>query len=594
MPFLIALLVAVAALFSYRLLEAWTRRSWLPASLRAVGWGTLTLLLLNAACPAVRASAKPLVLLDASLSMEAAGGRWREALALARRSGEVRFVGALPGDTTASGGRSRLAAALAAAASSARHIVVVTDGEIEDADELADSAGGAEIHLLPRRTEPDIAVTRIEATTRLTPSDSLRIELELAGFGGIAPGRHLELEAREGSRVWLHGNATLDAGGRASAVLQGPLPAAPPGAHVLSVAIREAADSEPRDDARLLVVTIVPTPGVVLLASPPTWESRFLLETLRAVTALPARGYLETERGVWRRAEDLRPIARNEVADAARRADLLVTLGAVSEIVRGSRARGRWSWPGAARVGLTGDWYLGVPAASPVSGAFTGLAIDSFPPGTAITEITAPAGSWTGLTAQASRRGTVRPVFIGRDSARVRQVLTGIDGLWRWAFRGGSSEQGYRSLVAATVSWLLGGSDSLSGKARLQRDVVQRGRPAVFEWNGGGRPEALAVEWNGDSGTRRDTLAFDGAGRAAVLLPPGVWRYRLNGGGSGTLAVEPYSDEWLPARVSLRDRAGGAPLPADRRLLRGAVWLFGVTVLAFAGEWFARRRLGLR
>jgi hypothetical protein len=594
MAFVIALLAAVAGLLSYRFLEAWTSRSWLPAVLRGTGWGLLSLLLLNAACPAVRASARPLVLLDASLSMQAAGGRWSEALALARRSGEVRFVGALPGDSLPSGGRSRMAAALTAAAASARRILVVSDGEIEDADELADSAGGAEVHVLPRRVEPDIAVSRVEGTTRLTPSDSLRIELELVSFGGIVPGRRVELEARESSRVWLHGNATLDAGGRASTVLQGPLPAVPPGAHVLTVAIRAAADSEPRDDARLVVVTIVPTPGVVLLASPPTWESRFLLETLRAVTALPARGYLETERGVWRRADDLHPIPQSEVADAARRADLLVTLGAVSEVARGSRARARWSWPGAARVGLTGDWYLSAPAASPVSGAFSGLALDSFPPGTAITEITAPAGSWTGLTAQASRRGTVRPVLIGRDSARSRQLLTGIDGLWRWAFRGGSSEQGYRSLVAAAVSWLLGGSDSLSGKARLQRDVVQRGRPAVFEWNGGGRPEPLAVEWSGDSGVRRDTLAFDGAGRAAVLLPPGIWRYRLNGGGSGTLAVEPYSDEWLPARVSLHDRAGGAPLASDRRLLRNAVWLFGLAVAAFAGEWFARRRLGLR
>ena len=594
MAFVIGFLAAVAGLLSYRFLEAWTSRNWLPALLRATGWGTLSVLLLNAACPAVRASARPLVLLDASLSMQAAGGRWAEALALARRSGEVRFVGALPGDTLPTAGRSRMAAALISAAASARRIVVVSDGEIEDADELADSAGGAEVHVLPRRVEPDIAVSRVEGTTRLTPSDSLRLELELVSFGAIVPGRRVELEAREGSRVWLHGTATLDAAGRASAVLQGPLPAVPPGAHVLTVAIRAAADSEPRDDARLVVVTIVPTPGVVLLASPPTWESRFLLETLRAVTALPARGYLETERGVWRRAEDLHPISQSEVADAARRADLLVTLGAVSEVARGSRARGRWSWPGAARVGLTGDWYLSAPAASPVSGAFTGLALDSFPPGTAITEITPPPNAWTGLTAQASRRGTVRPVLIGRDSARVRQVLTGIDGLWRWAFRGGSSEQGYRSLVAAAVSWLLGGSDSLSGKARLQRDVVQRGRPAVFEWNGGGRPEPLALEWSGDSGVRRDTLAFDGAGRAAVMLPPGIWRYRLNEGGSGTLAVEPYSDEWLPGRVSLHDRAGGAPLASDRRLLRNAVWLFGLAVVAFAGEWFARRRLGLR
>ena len=85
MPIIIALLVAVAALLSYRFLEEWTGKTWLPAGLRALGWGTVTLLLLNASCPAGSPSARPTVLLDASLSMQAAGGRWSEALALARR-----------------------------------------------------------------------------------------------------------------------------------------------------------------------------------------------------------------------------------------------------------------------------------------------------------------------------------------------------------------------------------------------------------------------------------------------------------------------------------------------------------------------------
>src|SRR5438132_1585517 len=108
MPVIISLAVATAALLSYRWLEQWTRKSWLPASLRAAGWGTLTLLLLNTSCPSVRPSDRPTVLLDASLSMQAAGGRWDEALVLARRSGEVRLVGPPAGDTTPSAGRSRI------------------------------------------------------------------------------------------------------------------------------------------------------------------------------------------------------------------------------------------------------------------------------------------------------------------------------------------------------------------------------------------------------------------------------------------------------------------------------------------------------
>jgi hypothetical protein len=184
-------------------------------------------------------------------------------------------------------------------------------------------------------------------------------------------------------------------------------------------------------------------------------------------------------------------------------------------------------------------------------------------------------------------------VLVGRDSARVRWLVTGIDGLWRWAFRGGSSEQAYRSLVASAVSWLLGGVDSLTGRARLQRDVVQRGRPAVFEWNGGPL-EPLPVEWNGPGGARRDTLRFGAEGRADVLLAPGIWHYKLSGGGEGLLAVEEYSDEWVSRRVTLADQPGGGAPARSRRALRSWAWLFGLAVAAFAGEWFARRRLGLR
>ena len=103
-------------------------------------------------------------------------------------------------------------------------------------------------------------------------------------------------------------------------------------------------------------------------------------------SALPVRGYLETERGVWRRAGDLGPVPAGEVANAARRADLLVTLGIGIAAASGTRARGRWSWPGAARSGPSGDWYVSNASGSPLGSAFLGLAVDSFPPGTAVLE----------------------------------------------------------------------------------------------------------------------------------------------------------------------------------------------------------------
>ncbi|HLG04557.1 MAG TPA: hypothetical protein VI383_00270 [Gemmatimonadales bacterium] len=599
MAILVAILAATAAVLSYRFLEEWTRRTWVPAALRAAGWSTLGLLLMNPGCPGVQRPVPTTVLLDASLSMQAAGGRWSEALTLARARGtEVRFLGAEPGDTMPTGGRSRLAPAVAAALSAGRPVLLITDGELEDGSEIgADSPGGPEIRVLPRRPVEDIALTRVRGTTRLTAADSIRVEAEIVGTGGAGIGRRIIVEAREGARVWLRGEAILDSSRRGLVRLQGPVPAVPPGFHGLTIALTNAADPEPRTDARFLVVQVAASPGVVLLASPPSWESRFLYSALGDVAALPVRGYLETEPGGWRRSGSLEPASAGEVSSAIRSADLLVTLGtAALDLARSSRARARWAWLTSASA-APGDWYVGLSPQSPVGGALADLAVDSFPPGTARADLGAGPHDWVGLTARLGRRGAAHPILAGRDSAGVRRVVTGIEGLWRWAFRGGSSEQGYRALVASTVSWLLGGTAAALGRARLQRDVVQRGWPGVFEWAGGGNPTPLAVEWVGEPGARRDTLRFDGAGRAEVRLPPGLWSYRLEGGGgggAGMLAVEEYSEEWIPRRVTVTERSGSVRASGSGRLLRGWFWLFGLAAAALAGEWAVRRRLGLR
>ena len=181
------------------------------------------------------------------------------------------------------------------------------------------------------------------------------------------------------------------------------------------------------------------------------------------------------------------------------------------------------------------------------------------------------------------------------ESLAASEVIVAADGLWRWAFRGGSSEQGYRSWVAATASWLLGGADSITGRAEPVRPVVANQRPVVFEWLGSTRAAPLEIVWTTAAGTRRDTLKFDGGGRASVWLQPGSYRYRLEGGGGGLVAVEEYSEEWLPHPVALVERLRGDVLAsATPSRARGWVWLFGLCVVGLAGEWLARRRLGFR
>ena len=229
-----------------------------------------------------------------------------------------------------------------------------------------------------------------------------------------------------------------------------------------------------------------------------------------------------------------------------------------------------------------------------MAGAFLGQPVDSFPPAILLTPMQPGPRDWVALYAQLGRRGAERPAVLGRQDGRLREVTVAVEGLWRWPFRGGSSEQSYRSWVAATASWLLGGADSARGVAKPVQPVVQNGRPVVFEWIGSGTPVPQPVVWSGAGGQATDTLHFDGDGRAPVWLGAGEYRYRFPAGGAGTVAVEQYSDELLPRPLSLAAHEGRTHRPTGRTTARDWLWLFGLCVLALSGEWLARRRLGLR
>jgi hypothetical protein len=362
------------------------------------------------------------------------------------------------------------------------------------------------------------------------------------------------------------------------------------------VALASSPDSEPRTDSRLHLVTVTPTPGVVFLAGPADWDSRFLYRTLKEVSQLPVQGFIRLNASRWQSMTDLRAVPAAAVRRAVRRADLLVLKGAVGSLRQGSSARGIWNWPSGetGETQIPGDWYLTPDDAAPVASAFLGQPVDSFPPAIQLAPTNVPAGSWVALSAQLGRRGPLRPAVFGRQEGRTRVVTVAADGFWRWAFRGGSSEQTYRSWVAATASWLLGGADPAQGRARSIQPVVANGRPVIFEWMGGSTPEPVGVTWSGAAGAVSDTLHFDGGGRATAWLRPGEYRYRLSGGGTGTVAVEQYSAELIPGRVALTAHAPKAESPAGRSAAREWLWLFGLCLLALSGEWLARRRLGLR
>lgn len=595
---LVVLAAVGLAAFTYLGLERLGRRAWIPLACRAIAWSALGLLLVNVSCPVVGAPLRPLVLLDASLSMGGVGGRWAEARDSAARWGEARQFGdARSGsDSTPTRGRSLLAPALLAASASDRPLIVITDGEVEDAREVPpDLLIRSGIRLFQRASQPDRAITRVTGPSRVSEGDSIPLEVEVQPIGGN-PGDSVVVEVVSGTNRLASKNVRLrgEAGGRARIVV--PASSLSSGDHLLRVALTPGGDAEPRTDARLHLVTVAPTPGVVFLAAPADWDSRFLYRTLREVGQLPIRGYIRVDGNRWRSMSDLRPVPNDVVRRAARRADLLILKGGVTDLAEGTTARGIWAWP-SGEVGETqvpGDWYLSQGDASPMAGAFLGQSLDSFPPSFMLTPMETGPRDWVALHAQLGRRGPQRPAVFGRQDGRVRRVTVAVEGLWRWPFRGEASEQTYRSWVAATTSWLLGGVDSARGVARPIQGVVQNGRPVIFEWLASGSAVPQTVLWSSAAGQRTDTLHFDGDGRAPVWLQPGEYRYRLAGGGTGTAAVEEYSDELLPRPVTLTAHEGREARGGARSTAREWLWLFGICVLALSGEWLARRRLGLR
>lgn len=583
------LAVALAAAVAW-----WSWRDRLDASLarwaalaRAIGLAALLLLFIDPGIATHRTDARPLVLLDNSVSMHATGGRAAEAARLASSLGDTTSFGELIAGEP--GGRSDLLDALDGAAAAGRPVIVVSDGEIGDASAISrDLLAQTTVRLLPRPAGADVALTGVEAPLRLIAGDTLTIDIDAQRTTG-APDT-AAIVVRDSTTVLLRGVVRFGAGARARLELRGALPHAMQGERWLRVERVGVADAEPDDDVRWWRLVITPTPGVVVVGETPDWDSRALYRTLKDVVEVPIRGYLQLQRGQWRRMDDLRSVMAAEVTAAARSADLLAVRGDVT--AWRALGRARLFWRPATR---SGDWYLGAGGVSPVNGAFAGVEPDSLPPAAAVGSVDADASqNWIGVVARLARRGTPMPVVTGREDRSGRTVTIGADGLFRWPFHGGVADQVWRTMISDAATWLLASPSTDSMRARPVSPVTQRGRLVRFRWAGAGAPVPLPIELHGPRGVRNDTLRFDGAGEASLALGVGRYRYALAGGGSGTFAVEPFADELVAAPVTLIEHAGTATMAAPRRSLRELLWLFGIAIVGFGAEWMLRRKLGLR
>ncbi|MBK7595569.1 MAG: hypothetical protein IPP98_15325 [Gemmatimonadetes bacterium] len=555
---------------------------------RTLGAALLVLLLLNPTLSSRLLTQRPLILLDHSVSMLAQRGQGSAARAAAAALGDtVAFGDLAPGEA---GGRSMLGAALPAALASGRPVTVVTDGEIGDADALpTELLATTTVRLFPRGPGDDVALVEVRGPERLAAGDSLHLRVEARRVGAAPDSTRIEI--RDGAQLLQAATIRLGSTGRGVVDLAMAMPSASVGLRWLEIRRVGAADAEAGDDLRWWAVRVTPSPGVVVLASAPDWDGRFLYRALRDVTEAPVRGYAQLQPGQWRRMDDLRRVPAAEVQAAARAADLLAVRGEVEPWRRSGRAR--LLWPVAA---MAGDWYLAPSASSPVAGGFAGGDADSLPPAVAVTPLGAEATSaWVGATARLARRGSDVPVIGGQQGRDGRTVTFGADGLFRWGFRGGVSEQVWRALVADAAAWLLATPDSASAAIRPIALVTPRGRAVRFRWVGSRAPEPVAITLRDSARTRVDTLRFDAGGEASIPLPVGRYRYLVaDGGGSGDFGVEPYADELVPTPVTLTERRATVATASTGRGAREWPALFLLIVLAFGAEWLLRRRLGMR
>ena len=580
------------------------------AALRAAALGALVLLVWNPTAARVEAGgASPLVLLDASLSMAGHGGRWQEALDTARalaQGGVIwRFGERVAGFDTLppTDGASRLAPALDAAAARGGPVTVVSDGAIADlADIPPDLARRARIVVLPRTPFFDAFVASVEGPRRVSAGDTIRLRVSFGTAGKRETGsgkRNATLAVNLGGRRIASRAVPLPDSGIVSSELTFPVSRFPrPGWVAVEVRLEGVGDEERRDDARLFVLEVSPQPSVVLLASPPDWETRFLARTLEDVARVPVRTFIEAEpgRGRWRDGATLEGRAPGDVARAVAGAALVIEAGDPAMVGRFSPKGAVLLWPSQRR--LDGDWYAQPPPSglSPLARALAGVAWDSLPPATSLAELAPDSSTSVALVARLARRGPPRPMVTLSEHAGARRAAIAAGGLYRWAFRGGASGEAYRALVAGLVDWLLE-QGAGSGKRFVPVTYeTPNGMPLQWRWTGKGEPRDVVIALAADQGQRVDTLRFDAGGRAELRLPPGVYRYAASegeGAERGVVAVDAYSDEWRPAVPVVTPHAGTPGGWLTGVALRDRWWLFAVAIAAFTAEWAWRRREGL-
>lgn len=633
------------SLYTYTRLEPHGRGRPLLITLRTTSLLVIILLLLD---PHINAhqpgGARSRVVLDASLSMLLggnAGTGWERGVSEARRaagSQAILLAGAgtraVPADSLAAlqpfAGESRMLPALQSAAEAgAERVVLITDGAIDDATDVArwlPTLGIAlEIKTVHGTVPPNRAISNVEAPAWAEAGKPLQLRIGLAasGIAGSAP-----VVIRQNGRAVARADLTLADVGVATAtvsfIAQGP---AQGGLVRFDVAF-ENSDAVPDDDVRSIYIFISDQPaGVAIVSFDPDWEPRFLHPILADALGLPVRTFLRVPSGTYFRAGNGREaggrVDEAVVRRAVAQADLLVLHNFGSYAPQWARESVRTArrlivfpeddglqQPLATSTSADGDWYVSadVPA-SPIASLLAGIDVGELPPLTSLQTATVPDEGWAPLLAGRTPRGGSSPIVVAHAANGRRWAVALGRGYWRWAFRGGAQHETYARLWGALGGWIVQDEAQVAGAAiRPVQRAVPRATPLRWVAPGLAADSFVLVLRATDNGSLLRTVMNPEAGDTAASEAPAPGHYSYDvrayadareiAQAEGPLTVETYSPEFIRRQANLSDlrsgmtafqrtRAAGTPLHTYS-------WLYILLVILLGVEWILRRRWGLR